>query len=443
MSSNTFRGGVHPYEGKELSRQKPLVPYLPKGDLIFMLNQHIGKPAVPVVKKNDQVLAGQIIAKADGFVSANIVSSVSGKVKAIQKVRGALGFGVMAIIIANDGEYKLADGVGDEENIEKLSGTEILQRISAAGIVGMGGAGFPTHVKLAPKNPETIKYVIANGAECEPYLTCDDQLMRSKADEIVGGMEIMLRLFPNAEGLVLIEENKPEAIGAMTAACQKSKVKVKVVKTKYPQGGERSIISVITGNHLKLGMLPADLGCVVDNVSTCRAVYRAVRYNEPLMERNFTVTGDAIAEPGNFMVKIGTPVGEVVEAAGGFKDGIQPEKILFGGPMMGTALADLDTPICKNNNALTAYREDPVLAAEKQMTNCLRCGRCTHACPEGLNPQQMAVAAQKKQYERYEKKLFGLECIQCGSCTFICPAKRPLMQMFKQTKAEILAARKR
>ena len=443
MSKNTFCGGVHPYEGKELSNNAPLTPYLPQGDLIFLLSQHIGKPAQCLVKKNDKVLAGQIIGQADGFVSANIISSVSGKVKAVQKCQTAMGTSAMGVIIENDGEYTLAEGIGVPNDIEALSNKDIIDKVKAAGIVGMGGAGFPTHVKLMPKNPDGIEYIIANGAECEPYITCDDQLMRTKASEIVKGVEILLRLFPKAQGMVLIEENKPEAIAAMQAACQGSKVTVKVVQTKYPQGGERSIISVITGKHLKLGLLPADLGCIVDNVSTVYAIYRAVAFNEPLMERNFTVSGEGIAKPSNYIVKVGTVMEELVEASGGFKEGTDPKKLLSGGPMMGMALANLQVPVCKNNNALTVLVEDPVEKAQLEMTACLRCGRCNHACPEGLTPQQMAVAAERKDYERYEKKLYGLECIACGSCTFICPARRPLMQLFKQTKAEIMAAKRR
>ncbi|MDO4491339.1 MAG: electron transport complex subunit RsxC [Lachnospiraceae bacterium] len=443
MSKNTFRGGVHPFEGKELAKDAPLTPYLPKGDLVFLLNQHIGKPAQAVVKKGDHVLAGQVIGEADGFVSANIISSVSGTVKDVRKCKTVLGTSAMGIIVENDGQYTLAEGIGVETDPATLSNQDIVNRVKAAGIVGMGGAGFPTHVKLMPKNPEAIEYVIANGAECEPYITCDDQLMRSNAAEIVKGVEIMLRLFPNAQGMVLIEENKPEAIAAMKAACQGTAVTVKEVKTKYPQGGERSIISVVTGRHLKLGVLPADLGCIVDNVTTIRSIYRAVVFNEPLMERNFTVSGEGTANPSNFNVRIGTMMEELLEAAGGFKEGTDPEKLICGGPMMGFPLANLQVPVCKNNNALTVLAKDPVAEAQKQMTACLRCGRCNHVCPEGLTPQQMAVAAERKNYDRYENKLYGLECIACGSCTFICPAKRPLMQLFKQTKAEIMAAKRK
>ena len=442
MEIKTFHGGVHPAEHKELSKESPLTQLLPKGELVYMTNQHIGKPASPVVKKGDRVLAGQIIAEAGGFVSANIVSSVSGTVKAVEPRKNASGGSAMAIVVENDGEYTLAEGVGVECDTNGLTGQEILSKVQKAGIVGMGGAGFPTHVKLTVKTPEKIDYVIANGAECEPYITCDDQLMRTKSAEIVEGMEYMLRLFPNAKGVVVVENNKPEAIAAMEQACQgHDRVYVQPVKTKYPQGGERSLITVITGKHLKLGMLPADAGCVVDNVATIYAIYRAVKFNEPLMERGFTVSGDAVQNPGNFIVKIGTSHQELVDACGGFKQ--DPKKVLSGGPMMGFAMTGLEAPICKNNNALTCLTVDEVEIAEGQMTACLRCGRCSRACPLGLSPQLMQVAAIHKDYDRYEHKLYGLDCIGCGCCTYGCPAKRPLMQLFKTTKAEIMATKKR
>ena len=442
MEIKTFHGGVHPAEHKELSKESPLTQLLPKGELVYMTNQHIGKPASPVVKKGDRALAGQIIAEAGGFVSANIVSSVSGTVKAVEPRKNASGGSAMAIVVENDGEYTLAEGVGVECDTNGLTGQEILSKVQKAGIVGMGGAGFPTHVKLTVKTPEKIDYVIAHGAECEPYITCDDQLMRTKAAEIVEGMEYMLRLFPNAKGVVVVENNKPEAIAAMEQACQgHDRVYVQPVKTKYPQGGERSLITVITGKHLKLGMLPADAGCVVDNVATIYAIYRAVKFNEPLMERGFTVSGDAVQNPGNFIVKIGTSHQELVDACGGFKQ--DPKKVLSGGPMMGFAMTGLEAPICKNNNALTCLTVDEVEIAEGQMTACLRCGRCSRACPLGLSPQLMQVAAIRKDYDRYEHKLYGLDCIGCGCCTYGCPAKRPLMQLFKTTKAEIMATKKR
>ena len=444
MYNKTFQGGVHPEDGKTLARDVPFRVCPPGEELIFPLNQHIGKPAKPLVQKGDQVLAGQLIAAADGFVSANIASSVSGTVKVVENRRNVFGVPSLSIVIANDGRDALAPGVGVEADPSDLTREEILSAIQKAGVVGMGGAGFPTHVKLAPKDPDGIEFVLVNGAECEPYITCDDQLMRNFSSEIVTGLELMLALFPKAQGVAVIEENKPEAVAAMTAACAgRPRMRVHTVQTKYPQGGERSIISVVTGRHIKLGMLPADAGCVVENVGTVRAIYRAVCKSEPLTERGVTVSGDGVASPCNLFVKTGTTFAEVLNAAGGFPDGGQPEKIHSGGALMGIARTYLETGVCKNNNALTVVRRDPVALAEEQQTACLRCGRCNQVCPLGLTPQMMAAAVERKDFERFEKKLYGMECIACGSCTYICPAKRPLMQLFKQAKAEAAAAKRK
>lgn len=444
MKLKTFRGGVHPKGHREISKGQPVEPYLPKGDMVFPLNQHIGKPARPIVKKGDPVLAGQIIAEADGFVSANIISSCSGTVKAVEERHTISGGRATCIVIENDGAFTLAPGVGKERHEGTVSNKDILDAIKAAGIVGLGGAGFPTHVKLSSKDPEAIDYVIANGSECEPYITCDDRLMQDENRAIVEGIKLVLQLFPNAQGIIAIEDNKPEAIKAMEAVCAGEKqVSVQPVMAKYPEGGERNLISVISGRDLRFGQLPADVGCIVCNVSTLYAIYRAVFHSEPLMERYFTVSGDAVAAPRTMSVRIGTSCAELVEAAGGIKAGCSVKKVLCGGPMMGIAMSSLDVPVNKNNNALTLLAEDEVELAEEQMTACIRCGRCAHACPIHLVPQLMAEAAERKDYERYEKKLYGLDCIACGSCTYVCPAKRPLMQLFKQAKAAVLASKRK
>ena len=444
MEVRTFHGGVHPEGYKELSLGKDVVPYLPKGDLVFPINQHIGKPAKPVVKKGDAVLAGQIIAEADGFVSASIISSCSGTVKALEERYTVTGARAMCIVIENDGNYTLAEGIGKVHKRGSISNKDILDDIKNAGIVGMGGAGFPTHVKLSVKDPDSIDYIIANGSECEPYITCDDRLMQNECRGIVEGLRLVLQLFPNAQGVIAIEDNKPEAIKAMEDVCAGEKqMHVQPVMAKYPEGGERTLISVISGRDLHLGQLPADVGCVVCNVATLYAIYRAVHYSEPLMERYFTVSGDAVADPKTMIVKMGTNSAELIEAAGGIKPGVTVKKVLSGGPMMGFAMPSLDAPVCKNNNAMTVLAEDPVELAELQASACIRCGRCTRACPLHLIPQMMAECAERGDYEQYEKRLYGLDCIQCGSCTYVCPAKRPLMQLFKQTKSAIMAAKRK
>lgn len=440
---DTFRGGVHPRERKELSKEASLRVFDAKGEMVFPLAQHIGKPAKAIVKKGDPVLVGQCIAEADGFVSANVISSCSGTVKAVEKRRTIAGVLQECVVIDNDGQYTETGAFGQRQDITDITNQEILRRVAAAGITGLGGAGFPTHVKLAPKEPLKIKYLIANGAECEPYITCNDQLMRGYGNQIVEGMEIMLRLFPNAEGVIAIEGNKPEAIAAMEMAVKgHPRMWVQKLRTKYPQGGERSLISVIAGVDYPTSKLPADVGCIVDNVGTIYAVGRAVLYNEPLFRHVITVTGEGVRNPSNFIARDGTSFAEMIEAAGGLKEGADPRKVISGGPMMGLAVSTLDVPITKTTNAVTVLLSDEVEKAELKMTACLHCGRCTTVCPNGLMPQMMADAIVAGDMERYEKKLYGLDCIFCGSCTYICPAKRPLTQNFKQTKAEILAKKR-
>jgi electron transport complex protein RnfC len=440
---DTFRGGVHPKEHKDLSRNAALRVFDAKGEMVFQLAQHIGKPEKAIVKKGDPVLVGQRIAEADGFVSANVICSCSGTVKAVEKRRTISGAMQECVVVDNDGQYTETGTFGTREEIDGIANGEILRRVADAGIIGLGGAGFPTHVKLAPKDPLAIKYLIANGAECEPYITCNDQLMRGYAKDIVEGMEIVLKLFPNAQGVIAIENNKPEAIAAMQkAAAGHKRIRVLGLRTKYPQGGERSLIKVIAGIDYPITKLPADVGCIVDNVGTILAIGRAVLYREPLFRHVMTVTGEAVREPSNFIARDGTSFQELIEAAGGIKEGVEAKKIISGGPMMGIAVSSTEGPITKTTNAITVLTEDPVEAAEKKMTACLHCGRCTTVCPNGLMPQMMADAVEAGDFERYEKKLCGLDCISCGSCTYICPAKRPLTQTFKQTKAEIMARKR-
>lgn len=439
MGDRTFRGGVHLEEMKELSREKPLVPYAPVGELVFLTGQHIGKPATPVVKKGDQVLAGQTIAEASGFVSANIVSSVSGTVKAVEMRPTAAGNLGQAIVIASDGQNTLAEGVGVKTDYNALSNQEILDKVRAAGIVGMGGAGFPTHVKLTPKDENAIEYILVNGAECEPYLTSDYRMMLEEPEKIVGGLKVILQLFDNAKGIIGIENNKPEAIKIMKDLVKdEPRIEVCELLTKYPQGGERSLIYATTGRKVNSSMLPADAGCIVDNIDTVIAIYMAVCKTTPLMRRIVTVTGDAIANPVNFNVKIGTDFTELVEAAGGFKT--EPEKLIAGGPMMGMALFDLNIPVTKTNSALLCLTKDEVAASPE--TPCIRCGKCVSVCPSHIVPVLMMKAALKGDCEGFEK-LSGMECMECGSCTFVCPAKRPLTQAFKEMRKTVAANRRK
>ena len=439
MGLATFKGGVHPYEGKELSESKPVQVLMPKGELVFPLSQHIGAPANPLVKKGDQVLAGQIIAEAGGFISANVVCSVSGTVKAVEPRRVANGAMVNSIVVENDGEYKTVEGVGEDRDYTALSKEEIRKIVKDAGIVGLGGAGFPTHVKLTPKDDAKIDYVIVNGAECEPYLTSDYRLMIEEPEKLVGGLKVILRLFENAKGVIGIENNKPEAIKKLTELVKdEPKISVCPLLTKYPQGGERSPIYAVTGRKVNSSMLPADAGCIVDNVDTVISIYNAVCKSTPLMRKIITVTGDAIAEPQNFNVKLGTNYEELIEAAGGFKT--EPEKVINGGPMMGQAMFDFHAPVMKNSSALTCMSKDEVAANEP--TPCIRCGRCVDVCPSNIVPVLMMRAAVNNDAESFEK-LNGMECVECGSCAFICPAKRPLTQAFKEMRKVVAANRRK
>ena len=439
MGLATFKGGVHPYEGKELSENKPTQILMPKGDMVYPMSQHIGAPAAPLVKKGDKVLAGQKIGEASGFISANVICSVSGTVKAVEPRRVASGAMVNSVVVENDGEYQSVEGMGADRDPAKLSKQEIRDIVKEAGIVGLGGAGFPTHVKLTPKDENAIEYVLVNAAECEPYLTSDYRMMLEEPEKLIGGLKVMLQLFEKAKGVIGIENNKPEAIKKLQEMVKdEPRIEVCELMTKYPQGGERSLINAITGRKVNSSMLPADAGCIVDNVDTVIAIYMAVCKTTPLMRRIVTVTGDAIANPQNYNVKIGTNFQELVEAAGGFKS--EPEKLIAGGPMMGMALFGLDIPVTKTNSALLCMTKDEVAANEP--TPCIRCGKCVSVCPSQIVPVMMMKAALKGDCEKFEK-LNGMECVECGSCAFICPAKRPLTQAFKEMRKTVAANRRK
>ncbi|HIZ07337.1 MAG TPA: electron transport complex subunit RsxC [Candidatus Eubacterium avistercoris] len=440
MGLCTFKGGVHPYDGKDLSKDKPIRDYLPKGDLVYPLSQHIGAPAKPVVAVGDKVLKGQMIAEAGGFVSAPIYASASGTVKAIEPRRVVVGDMVNAIVLENDGEFNEVE-YQPTEDITVLSKEEILKKIQNAGVVGMGGAGFPTHVKLSPKEPDKIDYIIANCAECEPYLTSDYRRMLEEPEKLIEGMRIILSLFDNAKGIFGVEDNKPDCIAKLSELVKdEPRMEVKSLRTKYPQGSERQLIYAVTGRAINSTMLPADAGCIVDNVDTIVSIYHAVKFGWPLMHRIVTVTGDAVAEPQNFRAAIGTNFAELVEAAGGFK--VHPEKIISGGPMMGFAMFGLDVPVVKTSSALLAMSKDDVAASTQEATACINCGRCVEACPSRIVPSRLADFAEHYDEEMFEK-WHGMECVECGSCSYTCPAKRSLAHAIKSMRRTILANKRK
>lgn len=403
------------------------------GEMVYPLSQHIGAPAKAIVKVGDEVRVGQKIAEAGGFISAVVVSSVSGKVKKIEPRVTAGGTKSISIVIENDGQYTAVEGLGEDRDASKLSKQEIRDIVREAGIVGLGGAGFPTNVKLTPKDESKIDYIIVNGAECEPYLTCDYRMMIEEPERLIGGVKVMLQLFENAKAVIGVENNKPKAIEKLSALVKdEPKISVLPLRTKYPQGGERSLIYAVTGREINSSMLPADAGCVVDNVNTVMAIYDAVCKRTPILERVITITGDAVKEPQNFKVRTGMNYNDIIEAAGGFK--ADPKKILSGGPMMGQAMYTTDVPVTKNSSSLTCFLEDEV--EKKPESPCIRCGRCGEVCPEFLVPVLMMKSCMNGDSAGYEK-LYGMECIECGSCSYICPARRPLTQAFKQMKRRI------
>lgn len=432
MNLATFKGGTHPYDGKELSKDLPVKKVLPKGELVYSMSQHLGAPSTPIVAKGDRVLVGQRIAEASAFISAHICASVSGTVKAIEPRRLPGGNMMPAIIVENDGLYETVEGFGTARDYTKLSKAEIREIVKDAGIVGMGGAGFPNHVKITPKDDNAIDYVLVNAAECEPYLTSDYRMLLEEPEKLIGGLKILLQLFDKAVGIIGIEDNKPDAIAKLEGLVSgEERIKVQALKTKYPQGAERALINACTGRRVHSAILPADAGCVVDNVDTVISIYNAVAENKPLIRRIVTITGDCVKTPQNFEVLTGTNYAELLEEAGGFVK--EPEKIISGGPMMGKAMFDINVPVTKTSSALLCLSHDDVAAMAP--TACIRCGRCVNACPSNLVPQMMIEYAERNDIEGF-KAVGGMECYECGSCTFVCPAKRRLTQAFAYARAE-------
>ena len=447
--SKTFRiGGVHPPENKLSATGKILPVGLPK-QVAILLSQHIGAPAKPVVAKGDSVKVGTLIAEAGGFVSANIHSSVSGKVAKIDTVTDSSGLKKSAIIIDVEGDEweESVDRSQDLVTDTALSAKEIVARISQMGIVGMGGATFPTGVKLSPPPGNKAEVLIVNAVECEPYLTGDDALMQNKPAEIIVGCTLLMKALDVKRTLIGIEVNKPAAIKMMKQAIASAKlpagcsVAVVPLKKRYPQGGEKQLIDAVIRRQVKSGALPISEGAVVQNVATVFAVYEAVMKNKPLVERVVTVTGKSVATPSNFLARLGTPMTQLIEAAGGLP--ADTGKIIGGGPMMGKALITPEVPITKGAGGILIMRQKESL--RKPMRDCIRCGKCVNACPMGLNPAFLMRDAVTKNWDDAER-LHAQDCIECGSCSFTCPANRPLLdhiRISKQTVMGIMRERKK
>jgi Na+-translocating ferredoxin:NAD+ oxidoreductase subunit C len=430
---DTFSGGVHPAGNKNLSAHKPTVPAAIPKRVVIPLSQHIGAPTKPLVVIGQEVKKGEKIGETTGFVSAPVHSSISGKVVALGSFPHSLGVNIPAVVIESDGKDEWVAGLKENSDYNLLSPDELKKIVQDAGIVGMGGATFPTHVKLSPPKEKPIDVVILNGAECEPYLTSDHRLMLERPKEIINGLKILMRILGVQKGYIGIENNKPDAIETMTkAAAGSPEIKVWPVKVKYPQGAEKMLIKAIAGRTVPAGSLPMDVGVVVQNVGTAEAIYNAVRYGRPLIERYVTVTGRGVKEPKNFVVRIGTPFSQIIEEAGGLTD--EAAKVIAGGPMMGMSQYTLDVPVIKGTSGITVLPKNEV--STKPYGPCIRCGRCIDACPMKLQPSYLGLYIEKGHYE--DAKAYNLmDCFECGSCTFVCPANRPMVQWVKKAKKEL------
>lgn len=437
MKKIPFKSGVHPNDNKHLSKDKKIINVSTDDIMVFPMSQHIGAPATPVVSIGDRVLVGTLLGKASSFVSSPVYSSVSGTVKMIEDRPMLNGSMSKCVVVQNDYLDECVDSFGVDRDYTSLTNDEIRTIVCDSGIVGLGGAGFPTGVKLSPKSVDSIDYIIVNGAECEPYLTSDYRLMLERSNDIITGLSIALRLFKNAKGVIGIEDNKKDAISLLSNLVKDNdSISVCKLKTRYPQGGERRLIASVTGRTINSHLLPADAGVIVLNIATCCAIYDAVCKNKPLVERIVTITGDGVNNAGNFRVKLGTPVSHLASECGGLKD--NTVKIISGGPMMGMAMPSLDYPVTKTFSSILALTSDDV--EKMKTTSCIRCGRCVGACPENLVPQLLASATKAEDYTQFEK-LGGMECIECGCCTYVCPAKRPLTQTFKLAKSVVRASK--
>ena len=429
-------GGIHPKENK-LSAGVKIVPApLPK-EVIIPLGMHIGAPATACVAKGDEVKVGTLIAKSSGFVSANIYSSVAGKVTKIDSVFDASGYKKPAIIISVAEEDVWEESIDRSPELVRecsLDAKAIIDRINEAGIVGLGGATFPTHVKLSPPPGSKAEVLIINAVECEPYLTSDHQLMLEHGEEILVGCTILMKALSVDKCIIGVENNKPDAIKHLSGLCAKYKgIEVMPLKVQYPQGGEKQLIDAVLSKQVKSGALPISTGAVVQNVGTIYAVYEAIQKNKPLLERVVTVTGKSLDKPANYLARIGTPLKTLIEASGGIPE--NTGKIIGGGPMMGKALLSADLPVTKGTSGILLISQEE--SVRKPMRACIRCAKCVNVCPMGLNPTFLMVDTQQQDWERAERGHI-VDCIECGSCSFTCPSNRPLLDFIRMGKQQVM-----
>ncbi len=441
MRLPTFRGGTHPPQNKDLTKDRAIVDFRPAGRMAFPMSQHIGASNAPAVKKGDRVCVGTVLGSSQAFVSAPVLSSVSGAVVDVGPRPVAGGGFDTCVTVESDGKFTRDPAWAPVPDYETCDPKLYVARLREAGIVGFGGATFPAAVKFAPRDPGAIRWLIANGAECEPYLNCDYRLMLEYTEEIVRGLRLLLRLFPNAEGVIAVEDNKPEAIAALSGCVERMglvRVRVRPLRVKYPQGAEKMLIEALTGQEYVVTALPADVGCIIANVRTVQQAWRAIAFGEPAVERVITVTGDAVANPSNVRVPLGVSLSDIVDFCGGFSE--PPVKVLSGGPMMGLALRSLDVPAVKGTSGILALTARS--AALSRPGACLRCGRCVDACPVGLVPSRLDGLVLRKRYADFESG-GGMNCIECGSCAYVCPACRPLTQSMRDGKTYVMTQRRK
>jgi electron transport complex protein RnfC len=432
------RGGVHPAEHKERTRELALRTSEPPAEVAVLMVQHIGAPAAPAVGKRDTVAKGQLIGQAQGYISANVHAPVSGTVKAVEpRIYNATGARVPAVIIENDGEERWQDGLNEPRDVERMDGSHMVEQVQECGVVGLGGATFPAHVKLSPPADMPISDVFVNGTECEPYVTVDHRLMLERTEDVIDGLRLMMRMVEAPNGWVGIEMNKPDAVEAFSRALEgEPHIRVVPLEVKYPQGAEQQLITAVTAREVPSeGGLPGDVGCLVHNVATTLAIRDAVRFARPLIERPVTVTGDGVEQAGNFVERIGTNIGDIVRRQG-LREGTN--QLILGGPMMGIAQGTPEVPLVKGNNCIVLRRA----AYVPPQRACIRCGRCVEHCPLGLVPGEISVAAERQQWDA-AVELGMLECKECGCCAYVCPANRRIVHLIKLGKAELRRARAR